>query len=90
MCNLIMHSGQGCIVKGVVNLYKESRYNQNDIIRITREMRDQGKSNEKIISFLGLKQKMPFKMDKEYLRNLHGFVGVKGYCFLRNGQSYGL
>ncbi|MEM2648501.1 MAG: HNH endonuclease, partial [Candidatus Bathyarchaeia archaeon] len=33
MCNLIKHAGQGCVVKGVVDLYKDSKYNQNDIIR---------------------------------------------------------
>ncbi|MEM0049563.1 MAG: HNH endonuclease [Candidatus Bathyarchaeia archaeon] len=74
MCNLIKHAGQGCVIKGVVDLYKESKYNQNDIIRITREMRDGGKSDEEIIRFLGLKHKMPFKMDKEYLKQLYGFV----------------
>jgi len=74
MCNLIKHAGQGCVVKGVVDLYKESKYNQNDIIRITREMRDRGKTDEEIIHFLGLKHKMVFKMDKRYLRRLYGFV----------------
>ena len=74
MCNLIKHAGQGCVIKGVVDLYKESKYNQNDIIRITREMRDAGKSDEEIIRFLGLKHKMPFKMDKKYLEKLYGFV----------------
>jgi len=74
MCNLIKHSGQGCKVKGIVDLYKESKYGQNDIIRITREMRDQGKSDEEIIKFLGLKYKVPFKMNKKYLKKLFGFV----------------
>lgn len=37
-------------------------------------MRDQGKSDEEIILFLGLKHKMPFKMDKKYLKKLYGFV----------------
>jgi hypothetical protein len=74
MCNLIKHVGQGCVVKGVVDLYKESKYNQVDIIRITRKMRDKGKSDEEIISFLGLKHKMPFKMNRNYLRKLYGFV----------------
>jgi len=74
MCNLILHSGQGCVIKGVVDLYKESNYSQNEIIRITREMRDIGKSDEEIIKVLGLKGKMPFKMDKTYLRKLYGFV----------------
>ena len=42
MCNLIGHSGQGCELKGIVDLYKQSKYPQVEIIRITREMRDRG------------------------------------------------
>ena len=74
MCNLIMHSGQGCVVQSVVDLYRISKHNQNDIIKITREMRDEQKSDEDIIKFLGLEGKMPFKMDKPYLKKLYGFV----------------
>jgi len=74
MCNLILHSGQGCEVKGVLELYKGSKYTQNEIIRITREIRDAGKRDEEIIKFLGLKGRMPFKMDKSYLKKLYGFV----------------
>jgi hypothetical protein len=74
MCNLIKHAGQGCVVKGIVDLYKESKHGQNEIIRITREMRDRGKTDDDIISFLGLKHKVLFKMDKKYLKQLHGFV----------------
>jgi len=74
MCNLIMHSGQGCVVQGVVDLYAVSKYNQNDIIKITREMRDEQKSDEEIVKFLRLKGRMPFKMDKPYLKKLYGFV----------------
>lgn len=74
MCNLVEHAGQGCVVQCVVDLYKKSKFSQNDIIRITREMRDQGKSDEEIIMFLGLKDKVPFEMDKEYLSEKFGFV----------------
>lgn len=74
MCNLIKHSGQGCVVQGIVDLYKESKYSQNNSIRITREMRDKGASDEEIIAFLGLKGIAPFKMDRSHLRRLYGFV----------------
>ncbi len=74
MCNLVEHSGQGCVVQGIVDLYKESKYSQNDIIRITRKMRDEGKSDVEIIEFLGLKKPMPFLMEREYLSKLYGFV----------------
>lgn len=37
-------------------------------------MRGQGKEDKEIIRKLGLKQKLPFKMDWGYLKPLYGFV----------------
>ncbi|MEW6329298.1 MAG: hypothetical protein AB1468_04225 [Candidatus Micrarchaeota archaeon] len=77
MCNLIKHSGQGCVIVGVVDLYRKSKYSQNDVVRITRQMRDNEASDREIINFLGLEELVPFKMDREYLRNLYGFVSSR-------------
>lgn len=74
MCSLIHHAGLGCTVLGVVDLYKKSKYTQNEIIRITRRMRLKGKNDNKIIKKLGLKEKVPFKTDRNYLKKLFGFV----------------
>jgi len=74
MCNLIHHAGQGCIVQDVVDLYKKSDFNQIRIIKMTREMRAKGKSDPEIIRKLGLKWKVPFRMDRRYLRKLYGFI----------------
>lgn len=74
MCNLIKHAGQGCEVQGIVDVYQECLYTQNDIIRITRELRNQGLTDNDVITYLGLKKKVPFKMEREYLRKLYGFV----------------
>lgn len=74
MCNLIHHAGQGCVVQGIVDLYKGSKYSQNEIIQITRKLRAERKSDKEIIKILGLKNKVPFRMDKKYLKNLFGFV----------------
>ncbi len=74
MCNLIHHSGQGCVVQNVVDLYKRSDFNHAEIIKITREMRSAGKPDLEIIGKLGLGEKVPFKMDRAYLRRLYGFI----------------
>ncbi len=77
MCNLIKHSGMGCVILGIVNLYKKSKYDQINIIKITRKMREAGKSDKEIIKFLGLSKKMSFGQDRGYLRNLYGFITKK-------------
>jgi len=74
MCNLVEHAGQGCVVQGIIDLYEKSKFSQNEIIKITREMRDKEKTDSEIIDFLGLKDEVPFKMDREYLSKLYGFV----------------
>ena len=74
MCNLILHVGQGAVIQGIVDLYKESKFSQEDIMRITRQLRALGKSDEEIIQKLGLKGKSPFKQDLNYLKDLYGFI----------------
>ena len=74
MCNLIKHAGQGCVITNVVDLYKTSKYNQNAIINITRKMRDEEREDFEIIQFLGLREKVHFKMDRNYLQKLYGFI----------------
>jgi hypothetical protein len=74
MCHMIMHSGLWCAVYGVIKLYAKSNSSQNDIIRITRQMREQGKSDDEIIAFLGLREPMPWKQDLNYLSRLYGFI----------------
>jgi len=89
MCNLIKHSGQGVSLRNVVDLYKESKYSQNEIIRITREMRDNRKDDKEIILFLDLKNKAEFKMDKDYLKKLFGFITSRRALSLEGkGEMY--
>ncbi len=77
MCNLVKHSGHGCEIQGVVDLYRYSNYSQNEVIQIARKMRDKGAADGEIITFLGLLEKVPFKMDRFYLRKLYGFVSSR-------------
>ena len=77
MCNLVHHAGQGCVVQGILDLYKKSNFSQNEIVQITRDMRAEGMSDEKIIAHLGLNEKVTFKMNKNYLKELFGFVTAR-------------
>ena len=74
MCNCVKHSGQGCVVKGVVELYRNSWFSQISLIILTRFLRDLGKSDEEIKILLGLDENAPFKMNREYLMPLFAFV----------------
>ncbi len=74
MCNLILNTPIGCQIEGIVELYQSSEYDQNRIVQITREMRSKGKGDDEIKRFLGLRDKAPFRMNREYLKGLYAFV----------------
>ncbi|MFH0969951.1 MAG: hypothetical protein V1776_00610 [Candidatus Diapherotrites archaeon] len=74
MCNLIEHAGMGCVLQGVVDLYKKTKYGQNEIVTKTRQLRAAGKADAEIIQELGLEEKVRFKQDWAYLKPLFGFV----------------
>jgi hypothetical protein len=77
MCHMITHTGLWCAVFGIVDLYAKSKYSQNEIVRITRRLRENGKTDDEIISFLGLKRPMPWRQDLKYLSQLKGFISSR-------------
>ena len=91
MCNLILNASLGCQIESIVELYKSSNYDQTKVVQITREMRSKGKGDAEIVRFLGLKLKVPYKMNKEYLKALFAFVtSWKGsYGDVEEGLTYG-
>lgn len=74
MCNLVEHAGMGCVIQGIVDLYKKSKLSQNEIITKTRELRAMRKTDGEIIKELGLEEKTEFRQDRNYLHSLFGFV----------------
>jgi len=76
-CHMITHSGLWCAVFKSIDVYEESKYNQNEIIQITRKMRDENKSDNEIIEFLGLKKQVSWKQNLEYLAKLYGFISSR-------------
>lgn len=86
-CHKITHAGLWAAVFKVLDIYEESKYNQNDIVRITGQMRDEGKSDEEIIKFLGLKTKSPWKQDLEYLKTKFGFITSRSMDKSGNGVT---
>ncbi len=74
MCNLILHVGQGAVLQKIVDLYEESKFSQEDIIKITQQLRTLGKSDQEIIEKLGLNRKTEFQQSLSYLKNLFGFI----------------
>jgi hypothetical protein len=84
MCNLILNTRLGCQIEGIVELYESSDYSQSRVVQLTRKLRSEGKSDKEIILRLGLRGKVPFRLNRKYLSALFGFVtswkGSYGEC----------
>ena len=76
-CHKITHSGLWAVIFKTLDVYEESKYNQNDIVRITGQMRDEGKPDDEIVEFLGLKKKVPWEQDLNYLSTKFGFISSR-------------
>lgn len=74
LCHMVMHSGLWAAVKKTMILFKESKYSQNEIIRITRDLRSKGANDDEIIECLGLRNRVEWRQDIEYLSKLYGFI----------------
>jgi len=91
MCNLILNTRLGCQIEAIVELYQTSRYDQVKIVQMTRKLRSEGKNDSQIIQALGLKNKVPFKLNRKYLSTLFAFVtSWKGsYGDVEEALAYG-
>ena len=76
-CHKITHSGLWATAFGVLDVYEKSDYDQNEIIKITGKIRDEGQSDEEIIKFLGLKNLVLWKQDLDYFAPKFGFISSR-------------
>ena len=73
-CHRILHSGFWALEQNKLEVYQESKYGQNDIIILTRKLRAQGKKDEEIRDFLGLKGPVQWMEELDYLSTRFGFI----------------
>ena len=77
MCHLILHAGFASQVVGILDLYASSKVPQNDIIRLTRQLRATGMGDMRIRKILGLQDRREFLPDPHYLSELEGFISSR-------------
>jgi hypothetical protein len=76
-CHKVTHSGLWAAVFRILDVYEKSGYTQNEIVRITRQMRQQNKSDEEIVEFLELEDRVSWKQDLKYLSERFGFISSR-------------
>jgi 5-methylcytosine-specific restriction endonuclease McrA len=76
-CHFIIHSGFSACVFNLVEIYEHSDVKQEEIIRITRELRSKGHNDDYIKEQCGLRNQVPWVQDHQYLSTKYGFVSSR-------------
>ena len=74
LCHMILHSGLWAAVRKVVICFRRSKFSQAEIVSTSRKMRADGATDDAIIQYLGLEDRVPWKQDLTYLSSLYGFI----------------
>ncbi len=89
LCHRVLHGGRSAAVYGSLLLYQEAGCDQNTLIRLCWMLRTRHhKRDRELMSLLGLKDKVPFRMDRAYLAGLSGYV-VERFWLLESGGGQG-
>jgi hypothetical protein len=75
LCHRVLHAGLFAAVYGSLLIFERAACDQNEIMRRTWQAREQEKLPDRLLmERLGLAQPRPFRMDRDYLANLYGYV----------------
>jgi hypothetical protein len=75
LCHRVLHGGRSAAVYGSLLLFREADCDQNTLIRLCWMLRTRRHLRDReLMSVLGLREQAPFRMDREYLAGLVGYV----------------
>lgn len=87
LCHRVLHAGRSAAIYGSLVLFRRAAVDQNTIIRISRHLRSTRRMPDRpLMALLGLEEQAPFRMDREYLAGLRGYV-VERYWLLERRET---
>jgi len=82
LCHRVLHAGRSAAIYGSLLLFQRAAVDQNTIIRLSHYLRQTMRMPDRpLMALLGLAEPMPFRMDRDYLAGLKGYV-VERYWLL--------
>jgi hypothetical protein len=90
LCHRVLHGGRSAAIYGSLLLFRRASCDQNTLVRTcwwlraTQHMRDRP-----LMDLLGLAEPVPFRMDRDYLSTLYGYVVERYWLLERRGTTYG-
>lgn len=90
LCHRLLHAGRSAAVYGSLVLFRRAACDQNTLIRLCWWLREEHRVPDRpLMALLGLEQQAPFRMDREYLASLYGYVVEKYWLLERGTDLYG-
>jgi hypothetical protein len=86
LCHRVLHAGRSAAVYGSLLLFRQAAVDQNTIIRLSWHLRrTQRMPDRPLMGLLGLAEPAPFRMDRDYLAGLRGYVVERYWLLERRG-----
>jgi len=75
LCHRVLHGGRSAAIYGSLLLFREADCDQNTLVRLCWWLRTRHQMRDRdLMSLLGLREQVPFRMDRAYLAGLMGYV----------------
>ncbi len=86
LCHRVLHAGLFAAIHGSLLIFARATCDQNEIIRRSWQARlEERLPDRPLMQRLGLAEPKPFRMDRDYLAGLFGYV-VERYALLERRQ----
>jgi hypothetical protein len=89
LCHRVLHAGRSAAIYSSLLLFRHAAVDQNTLIRLSWHLRRTARlADRPLMDLLGLKDQAPFRMDRDYLAGLRGYV-IERYWLLERGARAG-
>jgi hypothetical protein len=89
LCHRVLHAGRSAAIYGSLVLFRQAACDQNTLIRLCWWLRDNYKlADRPLMALLGLRDQAPFRMDRQYLSGLYGYVPERYWLLERRAEAY--
>lgn len=88
LCHRVLHGGRSAAIYGSLLLFRQAACDQNTLNQLCWQARRRGGMPDRpLMAWLGLREQVPFRMDRAYLAGLTGYV-VERFWLLECNAAY--
>jgi hypothetical protein len=89
LCHRVLHGGRSAAIYGSLVLFREAACDQNTLIRLSWLLRNRYHLPDRsLMQLLALRDQAPFRMDRDYLATLRGYVVERFWLLERRTDAF--